>query len=380
VAPKLFEPITIKGVTARNRVVVSPMCQYASHEGSPSDWHFVHLGRYAVGGAGIIFYEETAIEDRGRKTHQCAGLYRDEQISEYRRLADFVKGLGAVPAMQLGHAGSKASAKGPLEDREILKGDSAWTPISASNISAVPGLPVPRAMTEADVREVVVNWGAAARRAHEAGFDILEIHGAHGYLIQQFLSPVTNDRTDIYGRDIFGRMRFALEVTREVRRNWPEDKPLFFRVSAVDGEGGIWSLDDTICLSSALKEQGVDVIDCSSGGIRGNGSMGPVPRIPGYHITYAKLVKDATGMLTMAPGFITQAKQAEELLQSGVIDLVGMARELMYNSEWPVHAAKELGVEGSLEFFPPHFTYRLKDRERARGMAINQPGAKIPLG
>lgn len=356
------------------------MCQYASHEGSPSDWHFVHLGRYAVGGAGIIFYEETAIEERGRKTYQCAGLYRDEQISEYRRLADFVKGLGAVPAMQLGHAGSKASAKGPLEDREILKGDSAWTPISASNISAVPGLPVPRAMTEADIREVVANWGAAARRTHEAGFDILEIHGAHGYLIQQFLSPVTNDRTDIYGGDIFGRMRFALEVTREVRRNWPEDKPLFFRVSAVDGEGGIWSLDDTICLSSALKEQGVDVIDCSSGGIRGDGSMGPVPRIPGYHITYAKLVKEATGMLTMAPGFITQAKQAEELLQSGVIDLVGMARELMYNSEWPVHAAKELGVEGFLEFFPPHFTYRLKDRERARGMAINQPGAKIPLG
>lgn len=377
---KLFEPITIKGVTARNRVVVSPMCQYQSQEGGPTDWHFVHMGRYAVGGAGIIFYEETAVEDRGRKTHNCAGIYRDDHVPRFRRLADLVRSLGAVPAMQLGHSGGKASAKGPLENRVSLTGSDAWRSISASNIPTTPNLPAPRAMDHDDIKEVVKNWGIATQRTIDAGFDILEIHGAHGYLIQQFLSPVTNNRNDAYGGDIEGRMRFGLEVTEEVRRVWPADKPLFFRVSAVDGEGGLWSLEDTVTLARALKERGVDLIDCSSGGVRGASSTGPVPRVPGYHVPYAARVKEATGMMTMAPGLITEPQQAEDLLQSGVVDMVAMARELMYNADWPAHAAKELGVPDYLELFPAEYTLRLKQREKSRGMAINQPGAVIPVG
>jgi 2,4-dienoyl-CoA reductase-like NADH-dependent reductase (Old Yellow Enzyme family) len=369
----LFEPITIKGVTARNRVVVSPMCQYQSREGSPTDWHFVHLGRYAVGGAGIVFYEETAVEERGRKTHHCAGIYRDGHVAEFRRLTDLIRALGAVPAMQLGHSGGKASAKGPLENRESLKGSEAWRAISASTTPPTPNLPPPRAMSHDDIREVVRNWGIATQRTIDAGFDVLEIHGAHGYLIQQFLSPVTNHRNDAYGGDIEGRMRFALEVTEEVRRVWPNDKPLFFRVSSVDGEGGLWSLAETVTLSAALKERGVDLIDCSSGGILGTSAMRPVPRVPGYHIPYAKSVKEKTGIMTMAAGLITEAKQAEDLLQSGVVDLIGMARELMYNSDWPVHAAKELGVANYIEMFPPGFVHRFKGLERARAMEINHP-------
>ena len=374
--PKLFEPFTLKSVTARNRIVVSPMCQYASREGSPTEWHFAHLGRYGVGGAGIIFYEDTAIEDIGRKTPACAGFYREDQIADYRRITDFVKSLGAVPAMQLGHGGSKGSTKGPHQTEMVKEG---WETISASTIPPSPGIPAPRAMTEADIADRVAMWGLAARRSHEAGFDVMEVHGAHGYLIQQFLSPVTNDRTDGYGGDLAGRMRFALEVTEEVRRNWPEDKPLFFRVSAVDGAGGIWSLDDTIALCQALKERGVDGIDCSSGGIHGSSAMGPVPRVPGYHVPYAQRIKEATGLIVMAPGFVTEAQQAEDLLQSGAVDLISMARELMYDSEWPIRAAEALGVEDHLKLFPPQFAFRLSEREKSRTMGINQPGAVFPM-
>ena len=376
--PKLFEPFRLKGVTARNRIVVSPMCQYASHEGSPTDWHFANLGRYAVGGAGVVFYEDTAIEPEGRKTPQCAAFCREEQVPAFRRITDFVKGLGAVPAMQLGHGGSKGSSKGPHQTELLSRDRGGWGTISASNVPSTPDLPAPRAMSEADIRDKIEKWAFAARLSDEAGFDILEVHGAHGYLIQQFLSPVTNRRTDGYGGDLAGRMRFALEVTEAVRRVWPQDKPLFFRVSVVDGTGGVWSLADTIALCKALKERGVDVIDCSSGGIRGNSDMGPVPRLPGYHVPYAARIKEATGLATMAPGFITEPQQAEDLLQSGAIDLVGMARELMNCSEWPVRAAEALGVEDYLGLFPPQFAFRLSDRERSRKMAINQPGAPFP--
>lgn len=376
--PKLFEPFRLKGVTARNRVVVSPMCQYASHEGSPTDWHFANLGRYAVGGAGIVFYEDTAIEDSGRKTPHCAAFCREDQIPAFRRITSFLSGLGAVPAMQLGHGGSKGSTKGPHERELLARGQGGWETISASSVPATPDLPAPRAMSKADIRDIVAKWGFAARLSDEAGFEILEVHGAHGYLIQQFLSPVTNHRTDGYGGDLAGRMRFALEVTEEVRRIWPENKPLFFRVSVVDGEGGVWSLADTIELCRALKERGVDVIDCSSGGIHGTSTMGPVPRLPGYHVPYAGRIKEATGLATMAPGFITEAHQAEDLLQSGAIDLVAMARELMNCSEWPIRAAEALGVPDYLDLFPPQFAFRLSERERSRRMAINQPGAPFP--
>lgn len=376
--PRLFQPVTIRGVTARNRIVASPMCQYKSVDGCPTDWHFVHMGRYALGGAGIVFYEETAVEDRGRKTHGCAGLFRDDQIPGFRRVADLVRSLGAVPAIQLGHAGGKASAHGPLADRAPLteadarEGRPPWRRLSSSAVATGRGLPVPDEMTKADIATVIDAWAAAARRSLVAGFDILEIHGAHGYLIQQFLSPLINRRTDEYGGDRAGRMRFALEIARAVREAWPQDRPLFFRVSSVDGKGGVWSLDDTVALARELGTCGIDVIDCSSGGLEGATQMPPVPRVPGFHLPFARRVKAELGMMTMAPGLITEARQAEAILREGAVDLIGMARELMYNSDWPVHAARELGLDSYLEIFPRDFTFRLKARIEQSLMPANR--------
>jgi 2,4-dienoyl-CoA reductase-like NADH-dependent reductase (Old Yellow Enzyme family) len=384
-APKLFEPFTLKSVTARNRIVVSPMCQYQSLHGSPTDWHIVHMGRYAIGGAGIVFYEETAVEDRGRKTHKCAGLYRDDQIPEFRRIAKFVKEFGGVPAMQLGHSGARASERGPLFDRVALsdenkaEGGDAWQSISSSAVTPIDGKPLPRAMTQQDINNVVQAFADATLRTLQAGFEILEIHGAHGYLIQQFLSPVINKRNDAYGGDLKGRMRFALEITEAVRAVWPDDKPLFFRVSSVDGKGGLWTLHDTVALSKELKALGVDLIDCSSGGLTGDSPLRSVPRIPGHHVPYAARVKEETGMLTMAPGLITEPQQAEELLQRGDIDLIAMARELMYSSDWPAHAARTLGVPNYLELFPPEFTHRLKLREQHVAMPENRSATSVPV-
>lgn len=384
--PKLFEPFTLKGVTARNRIVVSPMCQYKSVEGTPTDWQLVNMGRYAIGGAGIVFYEETAVEDRGRKTHSCAGLYRDDQIPAYKRITAFAKSLGAVPAMQLGHAGGKASERGPmagrvaLGDEDAREGRSPWQAISASAIPPRPNHPVPAAMDERDIAEVVQAWARAAQRTLEAGFDILEIHGAHGYLIQQFLSPLINQRTDGYGGDRIGRMRFALEVTRAVRAVWPAEKPLFFRISSVDGQGGLWTLEDSVALASELARCGVDVIDCSSGGLSGFSSMPLVPRVPGYHLPYARRIKAETGMMTMAPGLVTDPWQAEEILQEGAVELIGMARELMYSSDWPVHAARALGIADFLDLFPTDFAFRLRARAEQETMLVNRRDAVIPVG
>ncbi len=381
---KLFSPITLGDVTARNPIVVSPMCQYQSAGGSPTDWHFVHMGRYAVGGAGIVFYEETAVEERGRKTHLCASLHDDSQIAAYRRITELVRSLGSVPAMQLGHSGGRGSERGPLDGRKPLVeadaavGFEAWQTISSSAVRLRPGAPMPREMTVNDIHDVVRAFANAAVRARRAGFDILEIHGAHGYLIQQFLSPVVNRRSDRYGGSVTNRARFALEVTEAVRDVWPAEKPLFFRVSVVDGKGGLWSLDESISLAKDLRACGVDLIDCSSGGLSAGSTMPPVPRTPAYHVPYARRIKAATGMMTMASGRITTAGQAEGLLRRGDVDLIGMARELMYNSDWPAHAARELGVQGYLDLFPAEYRPRLAARDEQSRMPMNQPGARVP--
>jgi 2,4-dienoyl-CoA reductase-like NADH-dependent reductase (Old Yellow Enzyme family) len=370
--PKLFEPFTLKGVTARNRIVVSPMCQYQSEHGSPTDWHIVHMGRYAIGGAGIVFYEETAVEDRGRKTHKCAGLYRDDQIDEFRRIAKFVKEFGGVPAMQLGHSGARASERGPLFNRVALsdenkaEGGEAWQSISASAVTPIDGKPLPRAMTQQDIQDVVQAFVDATVRTLKAGFEILEIHGAHGYLIQQFLSPVINRRNDAYGGDLKGRMRFALEITEAVRAVWPDDKPLFFRVSSVDGKGGLWTLHDTVALAKELKALGVDVIDCSSGGMTGRSVVDP-EKPPGYsyQVPYAEGVRKLSGVKTMAVGHIIHADQAEKILRDGRADLVAIGREFLQNPNWPVDAAEKLGVPRAFETVPEAYGYWLDKRASA---------------
>lgn len=385
-APSLFSPIDLRKVRARNRIVVSPMCQYSSFAGMPGDWQLVEFGKYAVGGAGIVFGEETKVEARGRSTYDCAGIWDDRHVLGYRRITQFIARMGAVPAIQLGHSGRKAAMKGPLEGRVPLgpqdaqAGRPPWPSISASPIADQDDAAPPRAMDRDDIAVVIEAWGEAARRAVDAGYQILEIHGAHGYLIQQFLSPVSNKRTDGYGGDLKGRMRLALEITEAVRARWPEDYPLFFRVSSVDGPGGEWSMDDTVTLVDELRLRGVDVVDCSSGGIRGGRSVLPiVPRVPGHQAGYASRLKERCGATTMAVGLITDPRHADDLVREGHADLVALARGMMDDPNWAFHAAQVLGVEDPFSVLPPHYAFRLAERERTSTLHPPGSAAAIPF-
>jgi 2,4-dienoyl-CoA reductase-like NADH-dependent reductase (Old Yellow Enzyme family) len=375
--PLLFTPITMRSVTARNRIVASPMCQYQSEDGAPNDWQLAHLGRLAIGGCGIVFGEETGVEARGRKTYTCAGIYDDKHIAAYRRLNDLVRANGAVPAIQLGHAGRKASCHdavkdwAPLRPEDAADGFEPWTAIGPSALPQTPNHPVPRAMSETDIADVVQAFADAAVRAEKAGYEILEIHGAHGYLIHQFLSPLTNKRNDGYGGNRESRTRFSLEVTRAVRAAWPEDKPLFYRLSAVDGQGGMWNIEDSIALSSALKDCGVDIVDCSSGGIVGSASMSTVPRLPGFQVPFAERIKKEAGIATMAVGLITEGEQAERILQNGQADLIAIARELMWYADWPAHMALKMGIRDH-RYMPEGYAHRLQLRDHQATMDINQ--------
>ena len=379
----LFSPLTLRSVTLRNRVVVSPMCQYRSIEGAPVDWHLVHLGRFAIGGAGIVFGEETAVAPDGRKTYECAGLYNDAQTRGYRRINDFITAMGAVPAIQLGHAGRRASTHGALQNWRPLTADDAahdlppWPVIAPSAIAETPASPLPIAMDRDDIRRQIETWRVATLRSAEAGYRICEIHGAHGYLIHQFLSPLSNTRTDAYGQSLEGRMRFALELTEAVRAAWPQDLPLFFRVSAIEGRGGVWGMPDTAALSVALAERGVDLIDCSSGGIGGPEGLAELPRVPGLHAGFSSRLRRQTGVKTMAVGMITDPAHAEALLQDGHADLIALARAFMADPNWPLHAAERLQAPGALELLPVSDSARLK--QRAAHQRAYPPGRAVSI-
>ena len=380
--PLLFSPITLRNVTARNRIMVSPMCQYHSADGAPTDWQMMHLGRLAVGGAGILFGEETAIEPRGRKTYECAGLWSDAQIPAYARLTEFIRAQGAVPAIQLGHCGRKAGCHGatrdwaPLTDADAADGRPPWQGLAPSPIPYGPGFMPPKEMDGGDIADVRRGFAEATRRAVDAGYDILEIHGAHGYLLHQFLSPLANRRTDGYGGDRAGRMRLPLEVVETVRDIWPNDRPLFVRFSVVDGQGGAWDLADSLVLAEELKQRGVDVIDVSSGGISGDSPMPALPRVPGYHVPFASRIRRAIAVPVVAVGMITDPAHAETILQAGDADLIALARELIWNADWPAHAAKRLGVDGANRLMPEEYAHRLDLRDRQQAMAFNRPGAE----
>lgn len=384
--PLLFTPIKLRSVEARNRIMCSPMCQYVSDDGGPGEWQMVNFGRFAMGGSGIIFGEETAVEARGRKTHHCAGIYKDSHIADYRRINDFIKSLGSVPAIQLGHCGRKASAHGPLQDRAPLtdedarKGLQPWQGLAPSALPAIPGGSLPRAMDRDDIRQNIADWREATQRSLDAGYDIVEIHGAHGYLIHQFLSPVSNKRTDAYGGSLEGRMRFALEVTEAVRAAWPADKPLFFRISSIDGTGGEWGMDDSLALARELKARGVDVVDCSSGGITGDGNLAALPRVPGYQAGYAREIKREVGIATAAVGMITEPSHAEAILREGHADLIALARELMDNPNWPLQAARALGYADPLQLVHAREAQRLRLREQHRKEYPPGKAVEIPFG
>lgn len=369
--PHLFQPLTLRGITTRNRVVISPMCQYSAHEGHIDDWHLTHLGRFAIGGAGIVFTEATAVQKQGRITHGCPGLWTDSQIPGHARVAQFALRHGAIPAIQLGHAGRKGGMQrpwygnGPLNEADFARGDMPWTPVGASAIPVAEGWPVPHELTMDEIAALLDDYESAARRALLAGYRIAEIHGAHGYLVHSFLSPLSNKRTDRYGGDLAGRMQLALEIAERVRAVWPEELPLFFRTSAVDGVPGGWALDDTVVLAGELKRRGVDVMDCSSSGIAGAATAsGGQKRQPGFQVGYAERVRKDVGMTTMAVGLITHPDQAESILEEGRADLIAIGREALVDPNWAQHAARHLGYDTAFETWPQQAGWWLAGRAK----------------
>ena len=338
---QLFSPLPLRSITPRNRIMVSPMCQYSAHDGFTNDWHLVHLGSRAVGGAGIVMVEATAVEARGRISPQDLGLWKDEQIAGLTRIAAFIKAQGAVPAIQLAHAGRKASTRRPWEGRDAVPiGEGGWQVVGPSAQPFNATYPVPQPLTLAGIEEVVAAFALATQRALEAGFEIVEIHAAHGYLIHQFLSPLSNSRQDSYGGSLENRMRLGLAVTQAVRQVWPEDLPLFVRISATDWVAGGWEIEQSIEFVQRLADLGVDLIDVSSGG---TSPAAQIPLEPGYQVPFAERIRHATGIYTAAVGLITDPQQAEAIVRSGQADLVALARAELRDPYWPIHAAQALG-------------------------------------
>jgi 2,4-dienoyl-CoA reductase-like NADH-dependent reductase (Old Yellow Enzyme family) len=339
--PHIFQPITFRSVTVRNRIMVSPMCQYSATDGVANDWHLQHLGSRAVGGAGIVCTEVTHIEPRGRITPNCLGLWNDAQRDALARIVRFVKAQGAAAAIQIGHAGRKGSTARPWEGGKPLSPDQGgWQPIAPSPIAFGEGYAVPLEMDLKTIGDTVAQFAANTRRAREAGFDIIELHAAHGYLIHEFLSPLSNQRGDRYGGSFENRCRFLLEAIDAVRSEWPDDKPLFVRISTIDWIEGGWDLESSVKLVQQLKAGGkVDLIDCSSG------ALAPQQKItlhPGYQVPFAAAIRSRTGMATGAVGLISGAEQAEQIVATGQADLIIMARAMLNDPYWPLHAAKVL--------------------------------------
>ena len=339
--PHLFRPLTIRSVTIRNRIMLSPMCQYSASDGLMNDWHLMHLGARAAGGAGIVCTECVHTEPRGRITRYCLGLWNDEQCGRMRRVVDFIASQEALPAIQLGHAGRKASTARPWEgSRPIPAAEGGWEAIGPSNKPYAKGWPAPVPMTRDMIQQSLEGFAGAAARARDAGFRILEIHAAHGYLIHQFLSPLSNDREDEYGGSFENRIRFLLATIAAARSVWPRELPLFLRLSVTDWIEGGWTIDDSIELCRILKAKGdVDLIDCSSGG---NDPQQRIPIHPGYQAPFAAAIKANTGFMTGAAGLIHGADLAESIVASSQADLVVLGRTLLADPAWPLRAASEL--------------------------------------
>ena len=340
----LFEPLTLRGVTMRNRIGVSPMCEYSSTDGFADDWHLVHLGSRAVGGAGLVIAEATAVTADGRISPFDLGLYRDEHVEMLARITRFVRAQGAVPGIQLSHAGRKASTDAPWRGgKPLTPEDGGWRPIHApSAVAFSDRSPLPDALDRAGIARVAAAFRDAARRALDAGFQVIELHGAHGYLLHEFLSPLSNQRTDEYGGSFENRIRLFVEVTAAVRSVWPESLPLMARLSGTDWVPGGWDIDQSIALARVLAPLGVDLIDCSSGGIVPGVK---IPVGPGYQVQLAERIRHDAPIATAAVGLITDAGQAEEIVRTGRADMVFLARQLLRDPYWPLHAAKTLGAD-----------------------------------
>lgn len=339
---QLFTPYTLREVTFRNRIFMSPMCQYSSQDGLPTDWHLVHLGSRAAGGVGLVMVEASAVSPEGRITPWDSGLWSEEQAAAFARITAFIKGQGAVAGIQLAHAGRKASTDAPWRGGGALGPDEGgWEVVGPSPIAFDKGSPMPRELSAGEIDALVEQFVASTRLAERAGFEMIELHMAHGYLLHEFLSPLANQRKDAYGGSLENRMRLPLRVAREVRQAWPAGRPLFVRISATDwvAEGG-WDLDQSVALARELKAVGVDLIDCSSGGLAPHVR---VPVAPGYQVPFAWAIRQRAGIATGAVGLITSAEQAEDILAQGKADAVLLARELLRRPYWALHAARKLG-------------------------------------
>ena len=341
--PPLFHPLTLRGITLRNRVMVSPMCQYSSVDGFAGDWHLVHLGSRAVGGAALVMTEAAAVEARGRISPEDLGIYRDEHIEMLARISSFIREQGAVAGIQLAHAGRKGSTYRPWSGSgEIPVEKGRWQTIGPSAERFSPNYPLPKTLTGQEITEVVQSFQAAAQRALAAGFKVIEVHAAHGYLFHEFLSPLSNHRDDEYGGSLTRRMRFLLEAVDAIRQVWPEELPLFVRLSATDWTEGGLTITDSVEIARELKKHGVDLVDASSGG---NVPKARIPLAPGYQVPFAEQIRREADIATAAVGLITSAQQANEIIRSQRADLVVLARELLRDPYWPMHAAHELGYD-----------------------------------
>jgi 2,4-dienoyl-CoA reductase-like NADH-dependent reductase (Old Yellow Enzyme family) len=339
----LFEPLTLKGLTLKNRIVVSPMCQYSAEDGFANDWHLVHLGSRAVGGAALIIQEATAVSPEGRITPADLGIWKDEHLPFLQRMNSFITAQGSIPGIQLAHAGRKASHRAPWLGGTALKPEEgAWQTVGPSAVPFSESTPASVELDAAGIQKVIADFKAAAQRALEAGYKVVEVHAAHGYLLHSFYSPLSNKRTDEYGGSFENRIRLVLEVTAAVQEVWPKDLPVFVRISATDWEEGGWTGEDSVQLAMQLKEMGVDLVDCSTGG---NTPAAKIPAGPLYQVQFAAQVKKGAGIATGAVGIITQPEEAEAIVQNGQADVVIIAREFLRQPYFPLHAAKALGVD-----------------------------------
>jgi 2,4-dienoyl-CoA reductase-like NADH-dependent reductase (Old Yellow Enzyme family) len=360
--PKLFEPLTIRGLTLKNRLVVPPMVHYRAEAGNTcGPFHLVHLGRYALGGFGLVFVEVTAVEETGLINHHDLGLWNDAQVESFKPLIAFMKRENTAIGIQIGHGGRKASSQtamqgmGPLTEENIKAGAKVWQPVGPTAEPVAKGWLTPRQLTTDECKAMVGTWAHAAKNAVKAGFDTIEIHTAHGYLLASFLSPVSNTRNDEYGGDRAGRMRLPLEIVEAVRAEMPASMPLFVRVSSVDGTVEGWNMDDTVIFARELKARGVDVVDCSSGGISGSATAAQVPRALGFQVPFAERVRKEADVATMAVGIILEAQQAEAILEQGQADLIAIGRQSQFNPNIAHHWAHELGINQKFEDWSPEF-------------------------
>jgi 2,4-dienoyl-CoA reductase-like NADH-dependent reductase (Old Yellow Enzyme family) len=340
---RLFSTFDLRSITFRNRIFVSPMCQYSSHDGLPTDWHFVHLGSRAVGGAGMVMVEATAVSPEGRISPEDSGIWTDAHAEAFAPIARFIREQGAVPGIQLAHAGRKGSCSLPWLGGAPLGVEACgWQPLAPSAVPFASGHPVPKALTRDEMKEIEVQFRSAARRALAAGFRVVEVHMAHGYLLHEFLSPLVNRRRDEYGGALENRLRYPLQVAKAVREEWPDALPLFVRISATDWVEGGWDIDQSVIFARQLKEIGVDLIDCSSGFAVPDE---PVPFGPGFQVPFAARIRAEAGISSGAVGLITEPFQAEQIVATGQADVVLLGRQMLRDPYWPLHAAKALHVD-----------------------------------